>query len=131
MIRSARHSPLQRGVFLTLAALAVAMKVLLPPGFMVGKADGGFPLVICTSKGVEIVHQDGAPADSGSQSGHDAPCAFAGHGAGAAPPSLAAPEAVAYAAYAAPPIRPLVGLAPGRGLAAPPLPARGPPHIAI
>jgi hypothetical protein len=131
VIRSPRHSPLARGVFMTLMAFAVALKVLVPAGFMADRGKDGFSLVICTSQGTTVIHQDGAPADKGSQAGHDAPCAFAGHAAGAEPTSLAAPERVAYAAYAETPVIALVGLAPGRGLTAPPLPARGPPILAI
>jgi hypothetical protein len=129
--RPTRHSPFARNVFLTLAALALALKALLPAGFMVDSAARGFPLVICTSQGTTVVHQDGAPADPASKAQHDAPCAFAGHGAGAIPPSLTAPVAAAYAAYvAASPATP-ASPAPGRGLAAPPLPARGPPTLTV
>lgn len=129
MPRLTRHSPLARNVFLTLAALALALKVLLPAGFMVDPAARGFSMVICTAEGTAVVHQDGAPAGPASKQQHDAPCAFAGHGMGAVAPSLAAPMAAAYAAYVAPSPAPLIGLAPGRGLAAPPLPARGPPTL--
>lgn len=127
--RLTRHSPLARRAFLALAALAVALKVLLPPGFMMAGEGADFPLVICTGAGTEIVPQDGAPAEPAGKPGHDAPCAFAGHGAGAAPPSLAAPAAVVFVRHEPPAPTALTSLAPGRGLAAPPMPARGPPRL--
>lgn len=128
MRRLTRHSPLAHRALLALAALAVALKVLLPPGFMVAGEGAPFPLVICTGAGTEVAHQDGAPSAPAGKAGHDAPCAFAGHGAGAAPPSLAAPTAVVFLRHAPPAPTTLTSLAPGRGLAAPPLPARGPPR---
>ena len=52
-------------VYLMLALIAVAMKILVPPGFMVGTADAGgragYPLVICTGHGPAT-----APSDAGS-----------------------------------------------------------------
>ena len=131
MPRPTRHSPLVRNAFLTLAALALALKVLLPAGFMVDTGARAFSIVICTAEGTTVVHQNGAPAGPASKQQHDAPCAFAGHGTGAVAPSLAAPMAAAYAAYVAPSAAAISGLAPGRGLAAPPLPARGPPTLTI
>jgi hypothetical protein len=127
--RLTRHSPFARRAFLALAALAVALKVLLPPGFMVARQGEGFPLVICTSQGNVVVQDDGAPGEPAGKAGHDAPCAFAGNGAVDVPPSLAAPVLLAFAAFEAPEPRALTSLAPGRGLAAPPLPARGPPRF--
>jgi hypothetical protein len=123
--------PLARRVFMTLSALAVALKVLLPPGFMAAQDGAPFPLVICTGEGTTVVHQDGAPDAPAGKVGHDSPCAFAGHGAGAAPPSLAAPVAVTFVEHATPAPQALTHLAPGRGLAAPPLPARGPPSLTV
>jgi hypothetical protein len=125
-----------RQLFLALAALAVLMKVLVPPGFMAAPRanDLPFALTLCTSQGPLIVEPGGrlpgSPQDHapGGKAAHDSPCAFAGHGAaGPAPEGLVAPAAdvVAYAAAATPARR--FDLAPGRGLAAPPLPARGPP----
>ena len=126
---------------MVLAFLALALNVLVPPGFMPGRAEdpAGFPLVLCTSHGAVTI--DGAaligtPSPSkktpDQNSGHDMPCAFAGHGAGLATPDLAAFEAVEFIAYAAPAAPTLnSNLAPGRGLAAPPLPARGPPTLTI
>lgn len=125
-------------VFLALAALAIFVKVLAPPGFMVGapSRDGAaFPIVLCTAQG-EIVMDAGkapgsheTPGHAPAGSSHDSPCAFAGHGLAAPPPSLAAADAVAFAVYAAPPPRAFAVVSPGRGLSGPPLPARGPPAL--
>ena len=124
-----RHIELPRRAFMVLAALAIALKVLLPPGYMAAGEGAPFPLVICTGQGTTIVQQDEAPAQPAGKAGHDAPCAFAGHGAAAAPPSLAVPVAVAFLRHEPPALQALTHLAPGRGLAAPPLPARGPPLL--
>jgi hypothetical protein len=120
--------------WLVVALVAVAMKVLVPPGFMVASPDSSVqlavPLVICTGHG---------PATSERESDHRAPphksasegtCLFAGHGLAAEAP-LAPPIARAFAsAKTTPPLTP-ADLAPGRGLAAPPPPVRGPPGQVI
>jgi hypothetical protein len=113
-----------------MALVALALKVLVPPGFMAAAPGSGFGLMICTGHGPAMVggHDPAKPAGPS----HEAPCAFAGHAATAA---VAAPlpaglvEFVAYAA-AVPTALPR-DLAPGRGLAAPPLPARGPPILLV
>jgi hypothetical protein len=117
------------------AVLALALKVLIPPGFMMAPTPGTAPtLVICTGHGalegdaltpLRDAAGKKAPADKSS---HDAPCVFAGHGV-AAPAPETAPTEVAFLAPAAAPALPSpVGeLIPGRGLAAPPPPSRGPP----
>jgi Protein of unknown function (DUF2946) len=127
---------LARAVFMTLATLAVVLKVMIPAGFMTAPDPRNglpFSLVLCTGDGAKIVqpgealagHQD--EKGGADKSAHDTPCPFAGHGAAATPPSTVAVAKVAFIAYA--PIIPsrVTYLAPGRGLAAPPLPARGPP----
>lgn len=149
MIRACRPSTGLLGrISLTLAMLAVALKVLVPGGFMAAAPAANalpFALVICTGQGPMTLASGEVLADQGKapggkapsgktpdgKTGHDSPCAFAGHGAGVAPPSLIATAAVTFVAYRAPQQRPLTDLAPGRGLAAPPLPARGPPILLI
>jgi hypothetical protein len=119
--------------------LAVALKVLVPAGFMVGAPANGSPLpiVLCTGQGtVTLGAGEAAPGHERSghapaNAGHDSPCAFAGHGLGAPPPSLfetGAAEFVGYV-FTAPSRR--VSVTPGRGLSGPPLPARGPPSLLI
>jgi hypothetical protein len=120
--------------------LAVALKVLVPAGFMVGASSSSstsFPLVLCTDHGAVAVdsgdlgHRAGkkTPAEKPA---HDAPCAFAGHAAAVSPPDPHPVEAVTFVSAPVAQLSPLPrDLAPGRGLAAPPLPARGPPILLI
>ena len=125
---------------MTLATLAVALKVLIPAGFMTAPDPRNglpFALVLCTGEGAKVIQPGEALAGhhdkdgEADKSGHDTPCPFAGHGAAAPPPSPFATAKVDFIAYA--PIAPagVTHLAPGRGLAAPPLPARGPPSQLI
>lgn len=127
-----------RGVQLAFVALALAVKLVVPAGFMVGspKVGAGFPLVLCTSQGmVVIAAKDGigqsqAPDKApDNKSDHDHPCAFGGHGVVAAPALALLAAPVEFARYRIMPVARAPSLAPGRGLAAPPLPARGPPPI--
>ncbi|MFN3584400.1 DUF2946 family protein [Phenylobacterium sp.] len=138
MTSAARHCRTFARLWLALACLAVAIKVLVPPGFMVARPvnDMPFPLVLCTAQGMVTV-DPGAPVDqergddpAGRAADHG-PCVFAGAQHAAPPPGLDHFVAVEFAAYAAPAAAPSVSLAPGRGLAAPPLPARGPPSLSI
>ena len=91
-------------------------------------AQAGTPgLVICTGHGAldlsDQGHSGKAPA-SKSQT----PCVFAGHGlANAAPPPI--PFAAPIQVFAEPAAVEAGQIYPGRGLAAPPPPARGPPLI--
>jgi len=139
VIHPARHVGVWRQVCLTLAMLAVALKILIPPGFMAGGPTNDLPfqIYLCTAQGGVAVpsgdalahpdETDKAPAEAA----HDSPCAFTGHALGAPPPSVADAPATAFVAY-----RPLIpsiapDLIPGRGLTGPPLPARGPPALLI
>jgi hypothetical protein len=132
-----RRSTDWRRISLMLAALAIVMKVLIPPGFMTAaSASGGFPLVLCTGHGPVTLDSPvpGHPAKQvpADKPSHDPPCVFAGHGVAAAAPSQLNVAPVEFVAYAeAPRVGRPSDLAPGRGLAAPPLPARGPPSLLI
>jgi hypothetical protein len=115
-------------VFL-LAMLALAVQVVVPPGFMVGGQDNGpTRIVICTVHGPVSAAVDlGKEAPSRGKK-LDAPCAFAGH---AAPANLApgAPSAmVAQAPLETFRPTPPDQVSVGRGLAPPP-PARAPPVL--
>ena len=117
-----------REAFLTLALVALAMQVLVPPGYMVGGHDGGpARIVICTGHGpVEAAVDLGGKSTPPRGKSSDAPCAFAGH---AAPVNLApAGPAIAVAWIPLEAVRatPADQVSIGRGLAAPP-PARAPP----
>jgi hypothetical protein len=137
VIRTARQpAGLWRHVCLSLATLAIALKVLVPAGFMAAAAPADalpFALVICSGHGpLTVAPGEALTSHQKSPSGkttHDSPCAFAGHGAGAPAPNLIDTVTVEFVAYRAAQNAPLVDLAPGRGLAAPPLPARGPPIL--
>jgi hypothetical protein len=116
-----------RGVLLTLAVMALVMRVAIPQGFMTTpSAQGGLELVICTGHG-PLKSDPSAPAE---KSKPDSACAFAGHGAGAAPGPSPLIEAAAFPVVRAQPRAIPADLAPGRGLAAPPPPSLGPPLTA-
>lgn len=113
--------------------MAVMLKVLVPPGFMVGgpAAETPFALVLCTAQGMVTVADPGslpvdAPEDGAVVDG--GPCAFAA-AAQVAPPPLAASAPVVFTNVVRVQAQRAVHLAPGRGLAAPPPPARGPPSL--
>lgn len=128
-----------RWVWLTLAVLAIVFKILVPPGFMAaGPLQGGLPLglVICTGSGPLAVgsqagdSQADVPHDApAGKSSHDMPCGFAANGMATPAPNLLDVAIVEFVAHPHAPVRTLADLAPGRGLAAPPLPARGPPNL--
>lgn len=127
-----------RRVFMTLAVLALAVKVAIPAGFMAAPrvAQSPFALVLCTGQGAMVLGPDGALHKAGEptkapdgKSGHDAPCAFAGHGQGALSAALTVAAPVSFVAYRVAQVAEPADLAPGRGLAAPPPPNRGPPIL--
>lgn len=117
-----------RGVVLTLALLALTLKVAIPAGYMARPATDTLPfaIVICTAQGAVVVDPGDSPHGD-EASPHDAPCVFAGHGLGAGSPTggfSIVPLAIAYYPVSPPPA---CEATPGRGLCAPPPPARGPP----
>lgn len=121
-----------RGIALILATLALSLKIMIPAGFMTSAASP-FQLVLCSSQGIVAVDGDQIPLDHQDpiQASHDKPCAFSGHGAAFAPPVLLELTSAAFEGYAAARPEPHVSVAPGRGLAAPPPPSRGPPSLLI
>jgi hypothetical protein len=120
-----------RPVLMAAAFLALVLQLMFPAGFMAaepGQAHG-FPIVICSAQGHTVADWDAvaphkkAPAQKGM-----AHCPFAGHAlASDVPPPAAIAAPVAFVRTAAP-ARPHTAL-PGRGLAAPPPPATGPPSL--
>ncbi len=130
---------LRRQVCMTLAVLAIVMKVLIPPGFMAGAPTNDLPfqIYLCTAQGGvavdsgESLSHPGDPDQAPAKSAHDSPCAFAGHALGAPPPSVAEAPLVAFVAHTPIVPAPAADLIPGRGLTGPPLPARGPPALLI
>lgn len=117
-----------RGIALTLLALALAVRLLVPAGWMPAQGQG-FAITLCTGAGaVEAwVDADGklGKRPAAPDSGNGKHCAFAGLGA-PLPGPMAEPAApFAPAVTISPP--PALTAAVGRGLAAPPPPATGPP----
>lgn len=120
---------MQPGLWLALLFLVLALRLVVPQGWMLDSDGPGLSITPCS--GV-------APAEPHAMQGHahhhhapmpDHPCAFAGVAMAAAldaAPALAAPTALARAN--AP--QPLGTIAIGRGLAAPPPPQTGPPALA-
>lgn len=119
-------------VFWLAAFLALGLQLLFPAGFMAAEPGQarGLPIVICTAQGQTIADWDALSAPDG---GHKkappksmAGCPFAGHAVAADPPAPAALVRPVVFDAAPAPSRPYL-VAPGRGLAAPPPPAIGPP----
>lgn len=119
-----------KGWFIALAALALMLQVLTPPGFMLASSPAGPELVICTGHGPLVVADPHRHPAKAPKPGADAPCAFAVHGAAVPPPQRLAPLAVVFTPVA-PAAAAAFDLAPGRGLAAPPPPSHGPPTTPI
>jgi hypothetical protein len=129
-------------VFSALALTAMIARALVPAGYMLTASETPGRLLAIT-----ICHGDGSGAsavvldlDTGAivdgaskenapqeQQGKDVPCVFAMSAHAATPSLLAAVEPPVFEADAAQPF--LQFIAPGRGLAAPPPPARGPPSF--
>lgn len=116
--------------------LVLLLRVLVPSGWMpVATPNGGFAVTLCIDGGAVSawIDADGrlhrtAKADGPAKDmpGKDAPCAFAA--AGLPPlPALAVELAARVALLVVAPSRPDSVVAVGRGLAAPPPPATGPP----
>ena len=114
----------QRPALIALVFAALLIQALIPAGYMV--APGQSPgLVICTGHGPLGDHKapGGAPTTS-----HEGVCVFASHGVALATPTfdrLPAQVMVARTTVVAP----IGEQTPGRGLAAPPPPSRGPPDL--
>lgn len=119
-----------------LLALAMAIRLASPSGWMLAPGDGyGAPrLVICTGHGPADLTLAGAghPGKSGDTSDKqgDHVCVFAGHIAPTPPPIAALVPTSSVAFIDAAPSR-LADQQPGRGLAAPPPPALAPPAASI
>jgi hypothetical protein len=120
---------------LTLAALALFVRLLFPSGFMLSPDRTALPtIVICTGQGAMTLTlgADGHPVEAGKGDGHRSdnktshPCTFAAATVSAVAPVLVAvliPQRLAQVAVA--PL--LTTQRPGLGLAAPPPPTTGPP----
>ena len=121
-----------RRAFMFAAFLALALQLMFPAGFMVaepGQAHG-FPIVICSAQGQTVADRSAPAARDGGQKKAPAKsmagCPFAGHAVASDPPAPTVLATPAVFAAAPAPARPYA-VFPGRGLAAPPPPAIGPP----
>ncbi len=122
-----------RGFAICGLALVLLLRVLVPAGWMPAQS-GGFAVTLCIDgarvaawiDGDGRVHRvDTGKADK-DMPGKDSPCAFAATGLPPLP-ALAAVVAERIAAVLLLPPLPTFAVAIGRGLAAPPPPATGPP----
>lgn len=120
--------------WLLLVVALLAIRSVSPEGWMpVAGESGGVEITVCNGQGpgdAMVLSNDGTlkhKAPAKGQAG-DHPCVFAGIGVASAPPAVALPVPVRAAAEAAPAAR--AETIPGRGLAAPPPPATGPPALA-
>jgi hypothetical protein len=146
---SARHfgsrHPFFKRVLLACALLAMAVKALIPAGFMLapGQQDQLIAVVICTGNGSQTLymdqdgelHDDGAGTNTKAPDPHegdannDHPCTFAGHSAVALAEFSPAKIDVHFTHLAMQAVAYVQDQVPGRGLAAPPPPATASPNL--
>ncbi len=126
-------------VMRVLAFAAIALTVIVPPGYMPARAaDHSVVVTICTGTGlVEKTltgdyarrltpdHQKQAPKDPRDH------CSFAGHASPAELPALIAPPAPRVRYLAETPAPRIVMVRPGAGLSAPPPPSHAPPLLIL
>lgn len=123
-----------RAAGLVLALSALTFKAMLPPGFMLDADSGRVAIVLCgDGAGAQVYfdpatgklsHDDGSAPENVSE---HCPFAFAAAAALASPPFTTLPPQRFALVLDAAPAREAIGEHDATG---PPLPARGPPHIA-
>ena len=115
-------------IALTLLGLALALRVLVPAGWMPAAEGRGFAITMCSGSGMEPawVDAEGKVHKQAPAQGGDSHCAFAGIGAPMLGSDLPPPVIPAAHAEAAPVVSQALASI-GQGLAAPPPPATGPP----
>lgn len=135
-----RLTRMQARVGVLLAVCAIAVRVLIPAGYMVAPTEGqgGLPaIVICTAQGAKTVSVDGggvvqngesAPEPADGKVNPDHGCVFAGAVTPLPVPALTLVHAEAFATVSQIDL-PLAHQRPGLGLAAPPPFKTGPPAI--
>jgi hypothetical protein len=145
-MRGLLHTSRYRGLAVVLLVCALAMRMLVPSGFMIAPGVHGATLVLCPGQGAmpaAMPHDMGAmampghamskpsdkhPDDKHQEKGDNLPCAFSPVGATANLVSVAHPmPPVAVIAIAPTLFR--IFVQPGLGLAAPPPPKTGPPAL--
>ncbi len=127
---SRRRASIRDQIALALLGLALAVRALVPAGWM-PSVTGGFAISICSGSTVEAawVDAEGKVHKQAPAAGGDRHCAFAGLGAPMLGGELA-PPAVPASADTPPPASRFALASIGQGLAAPPPPATGPPATA-
>jgi hypothetical protein len=127
---NAAHTPVRNRIALTLLALALAVRVLVPAGWMPA-AKGGFAITVCTGSEMQSgwIDAEGKLHKQAPDQGGGEHCAFAGLGAPMLAGDVPAPLMLPVRGGDAPATQ-LARIAIGQGLAAPPPPATGPPATA-
>ena len=112
-----------------LAMMALVLRVMIPQGLMVAETatGAGVPIVMCSGFGAYVMDLPGDPKAPPVKK-HDAPCAFAGQAAPLTPTVASFSPALRPVAHIAHDVA-MTDQAPGRGLAAPPPYAIGPPRL--
>jgi len=146
-MRSLLHTSRYRGFAVVLLVCALAMRMLIPSGFMIAPGAHGATLVLCPGQGampIALPHDMAAMAmpghdmskpsdkhqgDKHQEKGDNLPCAFSPVGATANLVSVAHPVPPAAITVIAPTLF-RIFVQPGLGLAAPPPPKTGPPTLA-
>lgn len=132
MLRHLRVSTSARRALIAFAALALALKIVFPAGFMPG-TNFAQPIMICSGQGPVVmmmtVDEGGKPQPAKAHTSHDHSCPFAGHGAAPLAPEPVGSIASATRIAAVAEVVPTPSLAPGRGMAAPPPPSHAPPTV--
>lgn len=115
-----------RTCVLLMALVAMSLRAAMPAGYMLTDSNGQVVVSLCNggSMTLDLGRSKGAKSEQGKQSHHDAPCPYTAVAHAAAPPADAI--AIAFQATAIVLTTPR-DVQPGRGLAAPPPPATGPP----
>ena len=114
---------------LVFAVLALAVRMVVPAGFMLGESSAGPTIVICSGSGPMTMTLPGVPAKhDGKADKADHPCVFTATHV-AAPAPVPSSDAVVLRVAAAAPMSVSRDLRPGLGLAAPPPPKTGPPTL--
>jgi hypothetical protein len=108
---------------LLMALVAMSLRAAMPAGYMLSDSNGQVVVSLCNGGSMTL---DLGKTEHGKQTHHDAPCPYAAAAHAAAPPTDAIAIALQSAAIVAATPR---DVRPGRGLAAPPPPATGPPTL--
>jgi len=143
MIARLRHDSCWQRAALGLALAALVLRIAVPAGWMPQATDGGFRIAMCHAIPDAATRIDMAAAqallDAALDTGEPEPakqvpgdpdCAFAGFAGPMALHDVAPLTDTVAPNEARPVFHPYRNSAPGRGLAAPPPPATGPPSLA-